>query len=70
MQRMSLSGVQVFLTLDRGFVQQRDLSGESFAVILLRTKSSKMVDLLPLIPQIEALLETVTPGQFIEVNQP
>ena len=70
MQRVSLSGVQVFLTLDRGFVQQRDLGGESFAVILLRTKSSKMVDLLPLVPQIEALLATVTPGQFIEVSQP
>ncbi|HVJ67016.1 MAG TPA: hypothetical protein VM510_03470 [Caulifigura sp.] len=70
MHRMTSDGVEVFLTLDRGFVQDRDLSKESFAVILLRARSSKLKDLLPLVVQVEDLLRTLVPGQYCEVSQP
>lgn len=67
MQAMSLDGVELFLTLDRGLIHQQQLNGHSFAVVLLRAKSSKMKDLLPLVPQVKSILSTAVPGQLVEI---
>jgi hypothetical protein len=40
-------GFEVFLTLDRGLQYQQNLQHKTIAIILIRSKSSRLVDLLP-----------------------
>lgn len=39
----------VFLTVDRGIQYQQNLSGRNIAVVILRSKSNRLRDLLPLL---------------------
>jgi len=44
------SGFEVFVTLDRGIEYQQNLQGRIIAVVLIRANSSRLVDLLPTVP--------------------
>jgi predicted nuclease of predicted toxin-antitoxin system len=57
-----------FLTTDQGIPHQQNLSGLDLGVILLRAKSNRLVDLLPLVPQINEALGSIQPGQLIRVS--
>ena len=52
----------VFLTVDKNLVRQQDLTGLRIAVVVLRSRSNKIEDLGPLVPQVLALLASVQPG--------
>ena len=62
------SGWQVLLTMDRGMPYQQDLEGRTIAVVVVRAKSNRLPDLLPLIAAILAALPSVKPGQVIQVG--
>jgi len=49
------SHVDVFLTLDRGVEYEQNLRGPEIADILISASSSRLVDLLPLVPAVTAL---------------
>ena len=66
--RVENSGFQVFLTLDQGFEYQQNLTSRAIAVVLIRTKSNRLPDLLGHIPEILKLLATVQPGQLVKVG--
>jgi|SRR5205807_2373176 len=40
----------VFLTVDRGIEYQQNLTGRNIAIIIFRTKSNRLKDLLPYVP--------------------
>jgi predicted nuclease of predicted toxin-antitoxin system len=40
----------VFLTVDQGIEYQQNLTGRSIAIIIVRTKSNRLKDLLPHVP--------------------
>jgi predicted nuclease of predicted toxin-antitoxin system len=63
------SGIQVFITIDRGIEYQQNLKPRSIAVLLIRTKSNRLVDLLPQVPEILKVLGSVQPGQLTKVGQ-
>jgi hypothetical protein len=42
------AGFQVFVSLDQGIEFQQNLAGREIAVVLLRSKSNRLVDLIPL----------------------
>lgn len=63
------SGYLVFLTLDRGIEYQQSLKPRNIAVILIRTKSNRLADLLVHVPEILRVLEPVQPGQLAKVGQ-
>ena len=54
--------IDVFITLDANLPFQQRLGGLPFGVIVLRAKSSRMVDLLPLVDKILATMAVVRPG--------
>jgi len=62
------SSFQVFLTLDRGFEYEQNLQGKSIAVVLIRSKSSRLADLLPYSPEILRVLRSVQPGERVRVG--
>ena len=39
----------VLLTVDQGILYQQSLAGRNLALLILRTKSNQLVDLLPLV---------------------
>jgi predicted nuclease of predicted toxin-antitoxin system len=52
----------VFLTVDKNLVRQQDLSGLRIAVIILRSRTNKVEDLSPLVPQVLSVLASTQPG--------
>ncbi len=62
------AGFDVFVTMDRGLEFQQHLSGRKFAVIVLFAASNRLADLLPLVPEIRLLLETMQAGTVLHVG--
>jgi len=63
------TGFQVFITIDRGIEYQQNLKPRSIAVVLIRTKSNRLVDLLLHVPEILKVLASVQSGQLAKVGQ-
>ena len=56
-----------FITMDKGIRHQQNLSTRSFGVIVLRAKTNRISDLLPLVPELRAKLEEIRPGEVREI---
>ncbi len=52
----------LFITVDKNLVQQPQLAGRRLAVVVLRTRSNKIEDISPLVPQLTAVLVDLQPG--------
>ena len=57
-----------FLTLDQGIEYQQNLIGRKIAIVVFRAKSSRLKDLLPLIPACLTALESIQAGQLVEIE--
>jgi hypothetical protein len=55
------------VTTDRGLPKQQRISGRPFFVIVLRAKTNRLDDLLPLVPKLKKALETGAPGEVYEL---
>jgi predicted nuclease of predicted toxin-antitoxin system len=62
------AGFEVFVTVDRGIEYEQNLAGQDIAVIVLRAKSSRLVDLLPLVPELLKVLRSIKSGNLIRVS--
>jgi hypothetical protein len=56
------------ITVDKSLPKQQDLNARLFGVILLRAKSNRLVDLLPLLPELIEILDSVNPGEVRELG--
>jgi hypothetical protein len=52
----------VLVTVDRRLPQQRHIEDRPLGVVVLRAKSNRLSDLLPLVPDLLAALSTLEPG--------
>ncbi len=68
LSRAEKSGFEVFLTIDRGLEYEQNLQGRNIAVILVRSKSSRLADLLPQSPEILRVLRSIRPGDLVKVG--
>jgi uncharacterized protein DUF5615 len=61
---------EVFVTVDRNLAFQQNLVSYSIAVIVLRAKTNRLVDLKPLVPKLVAAVESARPGvvEFIDAD--
>jgi hypothetical protein len=57
-------GFEIFITIDQGIAYQQNLSGRRIAILVLRPKTSRLVDLLPLVPECLAQMQTVASGDL------
>jgi predicted nuclease of predicted toxin-antitoxin system len=62
------AGFQVFVSLDQGIEFQQNLTGRNIAVILLRAKSNRLADLIPLAEKILMSLPSIGPGLLVWVQ--
>lgn len=58
----------VFLTVDQGIEYQQNLTGRTIGIIIFRTKSNRLKDLLPHVPTCLAHIESIQPGQIVRIN--
>ena len=62
------AGFQVFVSLDQGIEFQQNLTGRNIAVILLRAKSNRLADLIPLAGKILMSLSSIEPGLLVRIQ--
>ncbi len=56
-----------FITIDGNMRYQQNMSGRSFALIVLKAQDNTIETLLPLMPQVLAALPTVVPAQIVKI---
>ncbi len=56
------------VTVDKSLPKQQNLKMRPFGVIVLRAKTNRLTDLLPLIPALRIALEEVRPGEVRELT--
>ena len=61
------AGFSVLVTADRNLEHQQSIARSGLALIVLRARSTRLPDLLPLVPQLLAVLPTAQPGQVTHV---
>ncbi|HEY9501500.1 MAG TPA: hypothetical protein VIR01_07745 [Pyrinomonadaceae bacterium] len=57
----------VLLTGDLNLSFQQNVKGFDIAVVVLQAGSTRLIDILKLIPQVLTSLETIQPGQVVRV---
>ena len=62
--------VDVFLTSDQNLRYQQNLAAIGFGIIVLVVPDNRLPTLQPLMPEVQSLLDTITPGSIIEVLPP
>ncbi len=58
----------ILITLDKNLPRQQRLEGRAFSVVVLRAKSSRLNDLLPLVPALKEVLGDLRPGEAREIG--
>jgi hypothetical protein len=58
----------VFVTTDRNLPFQRRLRQRPFATMILRARSNRLADLLPLLPKLLEAIDHARPGDVVEVG--
>lgn len=61
------AGYDVLLTVDQGIPHQQYSAGRKLSIILVRSQTNQVKDLLPFIDVILNALKTITPGQIVAV---
>lgn len=65
--RLLESVCDVFVTVDRNLPFQQRLEHRPFATVVLLAHSNRVADLLPLVPQLIALVPEVAPGSVLRI---
>jgi predicted nuclease of predicted toxin-antitoxin system len=59
----------VLLTIDKNMPSQQFLSRFGIAVVIVRARSNRLTDLLPLVPEITRMVALAKKGQAVLVSQ-
>jgi hypothetical protein len=65
---MSQEGFTILLTTDQNLRYQQNLQQAGVAVVVLVACSNRLPDLLPLMPDVRNVLNTIAPGDVMEVG--
>jgi hypothetical protein len=58
----------VFLTTDQNLRYQQNLRAAGIAVVVLIARTNRLVDLVPLIPSVQARLPSIQPSDLVEIS--
>ena len=61
------AGYDVLLTVDQGIPYQQNATGRKLSIILLRSRTNQIEDLLPLVDRILKTLEIIEPGEAVAI---
>jgi hypothetical protein len=63
LQQAESAGYEVLLTMDQGVPHQQNLVRRNISILVIRTRTNQMEDLLPLVGAILVALDSIQPGQ-------
>jgi predicted nuclease of predicted toxin-antitoxin system len=63
------AGFDVLVTVDRGSRYEQNLAERKIAVVIFRTKSIALKDLLPHAPEALVALQSIKPGRVVHVGR-
>src|SRR3982750_4165479 len=63
------SQFDVLLTLDKNLPYQQDLKSGRITILIVRARSNRIQDLLPVIPDCLVALQSIEPGQVVRVGK-
>ena len=58
----------VLVTVDKSIRYQQNLTGRKIAIVVIRTKTSRLADILAHVPATVSALQNILPGQVIYVG--
>ena len=61
------AGFTVFVTMDRNLSYQQNVAAAGVAVVVLRARTNRLHDLLPLMPRVYEAIRGAIPGQVVHV---
>jgi predicted nuclease of predicted toxin-antitoxin system len=64
------AGYEVLLTVDQGIPHQQRSEGRRISIIIIRSRTNQLEDLIPLADAISRALETIEPGQMKTIPLP
>lgn len=59
----------VFLTVDQGIEYQQNLAARKIAIVIFRSRSNRLKDLLPLVPACLTSIQSIQPGQIVRIER-
>ena len=68
LKKMQDAQFTILLTTDQNLRYQQNLEQTGVAIVVMVADSNRLPDLIPLIPQVCDALETIAPGQVIEIE--
>jgi len=68
LHRMNDARFTVLLTTDQNLRYQQNLEQAGVAVVVMIALSNRLPDLRPLIPSVRNVLQTIKPGEVIEIG--
>jgi predicted nuclease of predicted toxin-antitoxin system len=63
------AGYDVLVTVDQGMPSQQHLAGRKLSIVLVRSRTNQIEDLLPLVDSISKALEAIQPGQTVAIPE-
>lgn len=63
-----LAAYDVLLTIDQGLPYQQGSAGRRLSIVLIRSRTNQIDDLLPLTDSILDALEAIQPGQTVAIS--
>lgn len=61
------AGFRVFVTMDRNLAYQQNIAAAGVAVLVLRARTNRLRDLLPLMARVQAAIVAAEPGTVTHV---
>ena len=68
LQAAENGGYQVLLTVDQGIPRQQTTTDRKISIILIRSRTNQMEDLLPLAAAVLKALDFIQPGQSVQIS--
>ena len=65
--RLAAAEFDVFVTADQNLQYQQNLSGVDIGIVVLAAVTTRLIDLLPIMPKALQTLETIRPGDVVRV---
>lgn len=59
----------VLITMDANIERQQNLASLRFGVVVIRARSNRMKDLLPILPELLQVVDTVRPGEATHIGR-
>ncbi|MHB8500383.1 MAG: DUF5615 family PIN-like protein [Candidatus Acidiferrales bacterium] len=62
-------GFDALITIDRGMETQQNLRGRRISVVILRGRSGRLKDLVPLVSNCQQVLSVIAPGEVRRIEE-